>query len=127
MQLVNTCGMCLFGALTSTLPIVDWINAATGWDLSPDEYLKIGERILCLRKAFNMREGIQPADHKLSDRAVGKTPLTKGPLKGKTIDIDHLMREFYDTVGWDMATGGPKPEKMQELEIDQFLVMDPDI
>ncbi len=121
MQLVNSCGMCLFGALTSSLPIVDWINAATGWDMSPDEYLKTGERILGLRKAFNMREGIKPADHQLSGRATGKTPLKKGPLKGKTIDMDHLMREFYDAAGWDLATGGPTPEKLKALEIDRFV------
>jgi aldehyde:ferredoxin oxidoreductase len=120
MQLVNSCGMCLFGAMTSALPIVDWMNAATGWDLPPDEYLKIGERILSLRKAFNMREGIRPTDHKLSDRAIGKIPLTKGPLKGKTVDMDSLMGQFYDTVGWDLATGGPTPEKMKELQIDRF-------
>jgi aldehyde:ferredoxin oxidoreductase len=120
-QLVNACGMCLFGALTSMLPMVEWMNAATGWELSPEEYLKTGERVLSLRKAFNMREGILPADHKLSDRAVGKTPLTQGPHKGKTIDLESLMREFYDTVGWDLATGGPTPEKMKALEIDQFI------
>ena len=27
MQLVNSCGMCMFGAMTSALPIVDWLNA----------------------------------------------------------------------------------------------------
>jgi aldehyde:ferredoxin oxidoreductase len=118
MQLVNARGMCLFGAITSTLPIVDWMNAATGWDLSPDEYLKTGERILSLRKAFNMREGIQPTDQQLGDRAIGKRHLEKGPLKGKTIDIDNLMREFYDTVGWELATGGPTPDKLKALEID---------
>ena len=121
MQLVNSCGMCMFGAMTSFLPLIEWMNAATGWDLSADEYLKIGERILSLRKAFNMREGIQPADHRLSDRAVGKTPLTRGPLKGKTIDIDALMREFFDTVGWDLDSGGPSKDKMKELGIEHFI------
>lgn len=121
MQLVNSCGMCLFGAMTSALPIVEWINAATGWNMTPEEYFTTGERILSLRKAFNMREGIQTADHQLSDRAIGKTPLTKGPLKGKTIDIDSLMSEFYNVVGWDLSTGGPTPEKMKELGIDQFI------
>jgi aldehyde:ferredoxin oxidoreductase len=118
MQLVNSCGMCLFGAMTSLLPVIEWMNAATGWDLSSGEYLKTGECILNLRKAFNVREGIRPDDHRLSDRAIGKTPLAKGPLKGKTIDMDGLMRDFFDTVGWDMATGGPTDEKMRELGID---------
>jgi len=117
MQLVNSAGMCFFGAITSTLPLVAWLNAVTGWDLTPDEYLKTGERILNLRKAFNIREGINPGDHKLSERALGKIPLTKGPLKGVTLDMEWLMKEFYDTVGWDLNTGGPTAEKMKELGI----------
>ena len=121
MQLVNCCGMCFFGALTSTLPIVEWINAATGWDLSPDDCYRIGERVLSLRKAFNMREGIGPDDHRISDRALGRTPLTKGPLRGKTVDIDSLMAEFYDTLGWDIAAGGPGPDRLKELDIDQLV------
>ncbi len=92
----------------------------TGWDLSPDEYLKTGERILSLRKAFNIREGIKPEDHTLSERALGKTPLTKGPLRGVTVDMEGLMKEFYDTVGWDLNTGGPTPEKMKELGIEEL-------
>ena len=100
------------------LLLVAWLNAVTGWDLTPDEYLKTGERILSLRKAFNIREGIKPEDHALSERALGKTPLTKGPLRGVTLDMGWLMKEFYDTVGWDLNTGGPTPVKMKELEIE---------
>jgi len=73
---------------------------------------------LSLRKAFNVREGIKPGDHALSGRAVGETPLSSGPLKGVTIDIQKLRQEFFDTVGWDMATGGPTPAKMEELGIE---------
>jgi aldehyde:ferredoxin oxidoreductase len=120
MQLVNSAGLCFFGAITSTLPVVDWLNAVTGWDLSPDAYFKTGERILALRKAFNVREGIRPADLKLSDRALGKTPLTKGPLKGVTLNMDDLMQEFFDTAGWDPASGGPTSAKMKELGIDSL-------
>ncbi len=119
-QLVNSAGMCFFGAITSTLPLVDWLNAVTGWDLTPDEYFKTGERILNLRKAFNIREGIKPADHELSDRALGKTPLTAGPLKGVRVDMGWLVKEFSETVGWDLNTGGPTVEKMRELGIEEF-------
>jgi aldehyde:ferredoxin oxidoreductase len=118
MQLVNSAGMCFFGSITSALPLVAWLNAVTGWDLAPDEYLKTGERILNLRKAFNVREGIKPEDHMLSERALGKTPLTKGPLRGVTVDIGWLVKEFYATVGWDLHTGGPTAEKMKELGIE---------
>ena len=119
-QLVNSTGMCFFGAITSKLPLVDWLNAVTGWDLPADEYFKTGERILSLRKAFNVREGIKPDDHKLSDRALGKTPLQEGPLKGVAVDMEALEREFFDIVGWDPVTGGPTAEKMRALGIDSL-------
>jgi aldehyde:ferredoxin oxidoreductase len=35
--------------------------------------------------------------------------------------MDALMREFYHTVGWDMATGGPTPAKLRELGIDSLV------
>jgi aldehyde:ferredoxin oxidoreductase len=72
---------------------------------------------LSLRKAFNAREGIRTEDHALTGRAVGETPLASGPLKGVTIDMQHLREEFFEVVGWDMATGGPTPDKMKELGI----------
>ena len=118
MQLVNCAGMCMFGAMTSRLPMVAYLNAVTGWDLSADAYFKTGERILSLRKAFNAREGIKPENQVLSGRAIGETPLSSGPLKGITIDMQNLREEFFNVMGWDMATGGPTPAKMKELDID---------
>jgi len=107
----------MFGAMTSSLPLVEYLNAATGWNFSADEYLKTGERILNLRKAFNVREGIKPADYKLSGRALGSIPLSGGPLKGVTVDMETIRMEFFKTAGWDIATGGPTEEKMKELGI----------
>ncbi|MDM8549225.1 aldehyde ferredoxin oxidoreductase family protein [Desulfobacterales bacterium HSG2] len=120
MQLINCSGMCLFGAMTSALPLVEYLNAVTGWDLSADEYFRTGERILNLRKAFNMREGITPGDHRIHNRAIGKQPLPKGPLKGVVIDMEALEETFFETVGWDSHKGGPTPEKMKALEIDSL-------
>jgi aldehyde:ferredoxin oxidoreductase len=117
MQLLNGSGMCLFGALTSRIPVVEYLNAATGWNMTADEYFKTGERILSMRKAFTVREGLRPIDCKLHERARGKVPLAKGPLKGITVDVDFLRKEFFDTVGWDPDTGGPTKKKLKELGI----------
>ena len=119
MQLLNCSGMCMFGALTSLLPVVDYLNAATGWDLSPDAYLLTGERILSLRKAFNVREGIRPDGLPLNHRASGVEPLNGGPTKGVTLDMDSLIGEFQRTVGWDASTGGPTMETLKRLDISE--------
>ena len=121
MQLLNCGGLCLFGAMASPLPVVEYMNAVTGWDLAPDQYFKIGERILNLRKAFNMREGIAFEDHRLSARASGSPPLAQGPLKGVSLDMEKLQTEFCVTVGWDPQRGGPTTQKLEELEIDRLV------
>jgi aldehyde:ferredoxin oxidoreductase len=92
LQLLNCAGLCQFGPMTSDFPLVEYFNAVTGWDLSRDEYFIVGERILSLRKAFNVREGIKPADHALSERAVGVEPLTSGALKGVRVDLPALKK-----------------------------------
>jgi len=119
-QLLNGCGMCIFGGLTSTLPVTEYLNAVTGWDLSADEYLIIGERILNIRKAFNVREGLVAEDQRLNERAAGEPALQKGPLKGITLDMDYLQEEFFEIVGWSHPSGGPTPEKMKQLGIDSL-------
>ena len=120
-QLLNGCGMCIFGALTSTLPVVEYLNAVTGWDLAADEYLKIGERILNIRKMFNAREGLMAKDQEPNERALGKPPLSKGPLKGITLDMENLQKEFFEIVGWENPTGGPTKAKMKELGIASLI------
>jgi aldehyde:ferredoxin oxidoreductase len=112
--------MCFFGSITSTLPVVEYLNAVTGWDLSADQYFKTGERILSLRKAFNAREGVTPEDHRINARAVGNPPLASGPLKNVSVDTEGLKTAFFQTMGWDLTTGGPTPKKMAELGIDHL-------
>lgn len=119
-QVLNGCGMCVFGALSSPLPVVEYLNAVTGWDLSADEYLQIGERILNLRKAFNVREGVITNDQSIHPRALGKPPLSKGPLKNITIDMEALQKKYFEIVGWEYPGGNPTAAKMKELDIESL-------
>lgn len=119
-QLINCTGLCLLGVDSLDYPMIDYLNAATGWDLSADEYFKTGRRIQALRKAFNIREGLKPGDTKLHHRALGKPSQTAGPLKGKSVDIESLEAIYYRILGFDTATGGPTPQTLQELEIEEL-------
>ncbi|MBW1990397.1 MAG: aldehyde ferredoxin oxidoreductase C-terminal domain-containing protein, partial [Deltaproteobacteria bacterium] len=116
-MLVDACGLCLFGTQAGgSMPICDWINAACGWDLTPDEYLVIGERIEQIRHAFNVREGInEKRDFRPHPRVWGGEPLNRGPFKGLTLDIDTMARSFYRVLNWDWDTGIPKKEHMARL------------
>jgi aldehyde:ferredoxin oxidoreductase len=46
--------------LKEKLGIFEMLNAATGCDFTPDEYMQIGKRVQDLRQAFNLRHGLQP-------------------------------------------------------------------
>jgi len=122
MQVVNGAGMCLFGLCVGPkAPIYEWLNAATGWDKTADAYLFIGERIETLRQSFNVREGIKPDDFKLSGRAKGVPPLTYGPHKGATLDLDTMKKNFFEAYDWDVKTGKPSKERLEKLGLNEVV------
>jgi aldehyde:ferredoxin oxidoreductase len=99
-------------------PLMDWINAAAGWELTPDDILKIGERILTLRHAFNVREGITPKDTQIRNRAGGYPTLEKGPLAKVQLDLDTMTRRYYEKLGWDHETGMVGKDRLESLGLD---------
>ena len=122
-MLVDAAGVCLFGTqLGAEMPLGEWMNAASGWELSNDQYLIIGERIHQLRHAFNFRQGINPVrDFKPHPRLVGRPPLTKGPLKGVSLDLETMAAEYYRVMGWDLTDGRPSSGRLAELGLKEVL------
>ena len=41
-------------------------------------------------------------------------PLPDGPAKGRVVELDKMLPEFYQLRGWD-AQGWPTKEKLAEL------------
>ena len=103
------------------LPIFEWTNAATGWDLSPEEYLEIGRRIQTLRQMFNIKHGIKPSMIRVNSRALGMPPLKKGPNNGNQVDLDGMRRYYWSEIGWDQDTGIPTPETIEDLGLDDLV------
>jgi len=122
-MLVDAAGACLFGTqVGGRLPLCEWMNAATGWDISNDEYLVIGERIQHLRHAFTVREGLNAIrDFRPHPRMYGVPPLENGPLKGVTLDLDALAESYYEAMGWDSATGKPYRERLEKLDMKEVI------
>jgi aldehyde:ferredoxin oxidoreductase len=116
MQVCNGAGGCIYGLqLAAKLPILEYLNAATGWNKEPEQYLEIGERINLLRQAFNVKHGKIPSrDFRLSPRAAGDPPLEYGPLRGVRLPMEELNRNFAKRMGWD-ESGKPRKERLVEL------------
>jgi aldehyde:ferredoxin oxidoreductase len=117
-ELISCNGLCLLGVDSMDYPMVDYLNAVTGWEMNADDYFKTGRRVKALRKAFNVREGLQHNDVTLHPRALGKPPQEAGPLKGRTVDVKPLEEKYYEMLGYDPLTGGPTTETRKELGID---------
>ena len=122
-EITDGSGGCLF-AMTLGVQhwkLFEWLNAATGWEKTPDEYMLIGKRIQTLRQMFNIKHGIDPWKFKISKRIAGIPTLKQGPLKDKSLPIDDMMRLHWKHFGWDENSGAPLPETLVELELDELM------
>jgi aldehyde:ferredoxin oxidoreductase len=122
-QVLNGLGLCLFTNLTGGLPWLELTNALTGWDLSEKDLLDCGERIQNLRNAFNVREGLTPADFVPPPRifGAGDGKLTSGPLRDVVVPIDQLRRDFQAVMAWNPETGRLRRDRAQALGLEQLL------
>ncbi|MDN5300634.1 MAG: aldehyde:ferredoxin oxidoreductase [Thermoanaerobacteraceae bacterium] len=113
---VDSAGICLFTTFAIGLPeIASMIRPAVGWDISDSDILKIGERIWNLERLFNIGAGFTAADDTLPPRLL-KEPLPSGPAKGKVVELDKMLPEYYQVRGWS-EEGIPTEEKLSELSI----------
>lgn len=93
----------------------DLLNAVTGWNLTPKELLKTGERIINLQRMFNLREGFDPEiDETLPDRLL--TAHNEGGAAGKVPPLDKMIDEYYEVKDW--PEGVPSEKKLGELGLE---------
>jgi len=116
-QEVTQCsGLCLFVQFPGRPEaIAEFMEAVTGWPFTEEDKIATGLRILNMRHAFNLREGLSVATHLAPPRVVGKPPLGHGPLAGVTVDEEQLARNFFAAVDWEWGTGKPALESLQRL------------
>jgi aldehyde:ferredoxin oxidoreductase len=116
---VEACGLCSF-VMNSGMPVVDLVQAITGWDVTAGELLLAGERIQALRQLFNCREGIRPEDFNLPRRIVD--PPATGPGKDKRYPIDEIRQAYFKAMRWDPVSGEPEPERLRELGLSDSML-----
>jgi len=120
---VGACaGLCIFPVIFfGNYPLIDFLDAVTGWGIDTAEILETGARIQTLRQAFNIREGIKASEIKLPPRMAGVPPKTEGPLEGITIDIESLKSEYYKAMGWDPNAGVPTEATLERLGLKKLV------
>lgn len=110
--------LCCFGNSGMTNQLMgELMKAAAGIEELADPACleQIGERILCLERAFNVREGFSRQDDQLPRRFVQEALQNAGPSTGMVIhNLDGLLDEYYDALGYT-RDGIPSGEKLEEL------------
>jgi aldehyde:ferredoxin oxidoreductase len=124
---LDSVGVCqfVFGPswhLYDTGQLVQMINAVTGWDVTVDELLTVGERRLNLLRAFNAREGIGREADTLPKKMF--QPLRGGKSDGIALteaEIETAKDVYYALAGWDVRSGTPTREKLESLGLEEIL------
>ena len=98
--------------------------AATGIEqIANSGYLQlVGERIVNLERAFNVREGFRRENDKLPQRMLNEPLHTRGaPGEGQMIrNLDKSLDRYYEIRGWT-PEGIPSPQKLNELGLSYVL------
>ncbi len=118
-------GICKFFVYCGlVLPeLAELVSSLTGWDISGQELLDIGERVYNLQRMINVREGIGRADDQLPSR-VCKMP-EFGPYSSvaecEIRNYGQMLDEYYQARGWSRETGIPTKAKLQQLGLGSFI------
>ena len=102
--------------------MVKMMRAITGWDLTLEEIMAVGERRVNMMRVFNSREGIEAAGDTLPEKFF--KPLRGGVTDGVRVEreeFESAVKEYYTQCGWDTTTGVPTEETLRRLELEWLI------
>jgi len=94
-------------------------HAVTGETKTQEELWKVAEMIMNLERGIVVREGRTRADDTFFEPVFAEVDSNGNPMIPKN-KFNAVMDEYYQTRGWDLATGIPKRAKLEELGL-QFV------
>jgi len=117
----NSLIMCNFANVPpKTIP--ELVNAVTGLHYDLDELMLAGERGWNIKRLANIRMGMKRADDRLPKALL--EPLKEGGAAGYRIPIEDMLETYYQVRGWDVETGIPGSNKLEELNIAELSEVD---
>ncbi|MEM4932544.1 MAG: aldehyde ferredoxin oxidoreductase family protein [Desulfurococcaceae archaeon] len=91
------------------------ISAVTGWDITPEEFYKIGERIYNAERVFNILSFGDGEEYDTLPKRLLEEPMPEGPSKGHVAKLNETLPEYYKARGW--VRGRPTRAKLEELDL----------
>ncbi len=92
------------------------IQNTVGIKFGLEEVKLYGERIANMKRLFNIKMGLTPEDERLPK--ILTRPFNSGGSAGKTPDFAKLKKLFYKFRDWELNTGKPSKNKLEQLGLD---------
>ena len=106
--------------------LTEILSSATGIEFTPNDIIRIGERVNVLARCFNIREGIMRKDDYLPKR-LAEEGIPSGASAGARTSIedqDLLLDQYYELFGYD-SRGVPTLARLKDLGLshvgDEFI------
>jgi aldehyde:ferredoxin oxidoreductase len=122
MHALSALGLCQFvvGSYPNPEQLVEALQLIAGWEeMTTAELLLTGERVTNVRRAFNIREGVD-GSFKYPDRLRGVPPKTEGPRAGITFTHEEIYNQYLEAMDWDVETCKPSKAKLLELGLEDI-------
>ncbi|MCC6016729.1 MAG: aldehyde ferredoxin oxidoreductase family protein [Desulfurococcaceae archaeon] len=95
--------------------LAEQLSAVTGWNITIDEFKKIGERIYNAERVFNILSFNDGEEYDTLPKRLLEEPMPEGPAKGYTVKLNEMLPEYYTVRGW--IKGRPTRTKLEELDL----------
>ncbi|MEZ0290318.1 MAG: aldehyde ferredoxin oxidoreductase family protein [Sulfolobales archaeon] len=95
--------------------LAEQVSAVTGWNMSTEEFIRVGERIYNAERAFNVLAFGDGEEYDTLPKRLLEEPLPEGPSKGHVARIKEMLPEYYSVRGW--VRGRPTRAKLEELDL----------
>jgi aldehyde:ferredoxin oxidoreductase len=106
----------------NNMEVLDWdetaelLAAATGDTWTGESVRMAGERIVNVERLINARLGIDRRHDTLPKRFLEEPAgPADSPSAGSIVELESMLDEYYTARGWDLATGLPTEDKLNEL------------
>jgi len=119
--LIDCLGVCRQSNREVPALLTAMVNAATGWDVTWEEMVRVGLRAVNILRCFYIRHGYKPDVEAPSPRYGSAIP--DGSEQGKAVMtvLDDMLNIYYQEMGWDRATGKPLPATLRHLGLEHAI------
>jgi len=104
--------------------MANYYTLATGIKMTPEELIKVGERINNIARVINIREGKGTREYDTLPWKIMHVPVPdEGVAKGAVVsqkEFDIGLDDYYNIRGWT-KDGIPTPEKLKELGLNDLV------